>query len=161
MSPPPTTTTTNCCVHSFFQDRIASTSFWRATVSIFFQNFKRFRTISARPIFRTLRSAYVTPPFHSLHWLPVEQRIEYKLSFLCPKSSLIRPLPMPISQTFFTFTRILLSCVLLQTSERTEYHLSVENPVVSVLCLTGLQLPGTNSLLLSVILPPSLLSTLP
>ena len=30
----------------------------------------------ARLIFRTTRSAHVTPMLHSLHWLPIEQRIE-------------------------------------------------------------------------------------
>ena len=40
---------------------------------------------AARLIFRTTRSAHVTPMLHSLHWLPTEQRIEYKLSLLCFK----------------------------------------------------------------------------
>ena len=40
---------------------------------------------AARLIFRTTRSAQVTPMLHSLHWLPIEQRIEYKLSLLCFK----------------------------------------------------------------------------
>ena len=31
---------------------------------------------AARLIFRTIRSTPVTPMFHSLHWLPTEQRIE-------------------------------------------------------------------------------------
>ena len=39
---------------------------------------------AARLIFRTPgRSAHVTPMLHSLHWLTIEQRIEYKLSLLC------------------------------------------------------------------------------
>ena len=37
---------------------------------------------AARLIFRTTRSAHVTPMLHSLHWLPIEQMIEYKLSLL-------------------------------------------------------------------------------
>ena len=42
---------------------------------------------AARLIFRTTRSAHVTPNpmLHSLPWLPIEQRIEYKLSLLCFK----------------------------------------------------------------------------
>ena len=40
---------------------------------------------AARLIFRTTRYAHVTPILHSLHWLPIEQRIEYKLSLLCFK----------------------------------------------------------------------------
>ena len=42
---------------------------------------------AARLIFRTARSAHVTPMRHSLHWLPTEQRIEYKFSLLCFKIS--------------------------------------------------------------------------
>ena len=34
---------------------------------------------AARFIFRTTRSAHATPMLHSLQWLPIEQRIEYKL----------------------------------------------------------------------------------
>ena len=37
---------------------------------------------AARLIFRPTRSAHVTPMLHSLHWLPIEQRIEYKESLL-------------------------------------------------------------------------------
>ena len=33
----------------------------------------------------TTRSAHVTPMLHSIHWLPIEQRIKYKLSLLCFK----------------------------------------------------------------------------
>ena len=40
---------------------------------------------AVRFIFRTIRSAHVTPMLHSLHWLPTEQRIENKLSLLCFK----------------------------------------------------------------------------
>ena len=40
---------------------------------------------AARFIFRTTRSAHVTPMLHSLHWLPIEQRIKYKLFLLCFK----------------------------------------------------------------------------
>ena len=40
---------------------------------------------AARLIFRTTRSAHVTSMLHSLRWLPIEQRIEYKLFSLCFK----------------------------------------------------------------------------
>ena len=40
---------------------------------------------AARLIFRTTRSAHVTPMLHSLHLLPTKQRIEYKLSLFCFK----------------------------------------------------------------------------
>ena len=47
--------------------------------------FQNVQNNAVRLIFRTTRSAHVTPMLHSLHWLPTEQRIEYKLSLLCFK----------------------------------------------------------------------------
>ena len=41
-------------------------------------NLQRVQNNAARLIFRTTRSAHVTPMLHFLHWLPIEQRIEYK-----------------------------------------------------------------------------------
>ena len=41
---------------------------------------------AARLVFRTSRSAHVAPMLLSLHWLPVEQFIEYRLSLLCFKT---------------------------------------------------------------------------
>jgi len=41
---------------------------------------------AARLIFRCSRSTHVTPLLHSLHWLPVDRRIDYKLSLLTFKS---------------------------------------------------------------------------
>ena len=55
-------------------------------LNIFFLNSKRLRTmLLARFIFRISRSTHITPNpmLHSLHWLPIEQRIKYKLSLLC------------------------------------------------------------------------------
>ena len=46
---------------------------------------------AARLTFITTWSAQVTPTLHSLHWLPVEQWIEYKLFCLALSSFLIRP----------------------------------------------------------------------
>ena len=46
---------------------------------------RKVQTKAARLIFRTTRFAHVTYMLHSLHWLPIEQRIEYKLSLLCFK----------------------------------------------------------------------------
>ena len=40
---------------------------------------------AAKLIFRTSRSAHITPMLHSLHWLPIEQKIKYKLFLLCFK----------------------------------------------------------------------------
>ena len=89
---------------------------------------QKVQNIAARLIFRTSRSARVTPMRHSLHWLPVEQRIEYKLSLLCFKIILIR-LPSTF-QNFFTFTLLPGSSALLQTPECSEYHPSERKKVL-------------------------------
>ena len=70
-------------------------------------------------------------------------------------------LPLPTSQTIFTFTLPLGSSVLLQTSECSECHPFAQSQVVSALSLTKLQQHGTNSPLLSVMHPPSVPSNLP
>ena len=57
---------------------------------------------AARLIFRTTRSAHITPMLHSLHWLPIEQRIEYKLSLICFQIISLR-LPSTF-HNFFNFT---------------------------------------------------------
>ncbi|WP_419588792.1 hypothetical protein, partial [Thiolapillus sp.] len=41
---------------------------------------------AARLICRTPKFDHISPVLHTLHWLPVEQRIEYKLLFLAFKS---------------------------------------------------------------------------
>ena len=109
-------------------------------------------------IFRTTRSAHVTPMLHSLHCLPTEQRIEYKLSLLCFK--IISHKAPSYFQNFFAFTLLPGRSALLQTPECSEYHPSEQSPVVSALSLTRLQLSGTNSLFLSTILPLSALLNL-
>jgi hypothetical protein len=38
---------------------------------------------AARLVFRAKKRDHITPLLHSLHWLPVQARIEYKLSVLC------------------------------------------------------------------------------
>ena len=51
----------------------------------FLSKLRKVQTNAARLVFRTTRFAHVTYVLHSLHWLPIEQRIEYKLSLLCFK----------------------------------------------------------------------------
>ena len=95
-----------------------------------------------------------------------------ELSSILPKSSHARKKPRPESATSYLsdllrllsfFTLPLGSSVLQQTLECAECHPSAHGPVVSVLSLTRLQLPGTDSLLLvlSVMLPLRLFSTVP
>ena len=98
------------------------------------------------------------PMLQSLQWLPNEQRMEYKLSLLCFK--IIFHSPPSTFQNSFTFTLLHGSSAHLQTPECSEYHPSEQSPVVSALSLTRLQLSGTNSMFLSVILPLSVLLNL-
>ena len=65
---------------------------------------------AARLIFRTTRSAHVTPMLHSLHWLPVKQRIEYRLSLLCSEI-ISHQVPIYLSELlhFYTLSRQLCS----------------------------------------------------
>ena len=111
---------------------------------------------AAKLIFRITRSAHITPMLHSLHWLPIEQRIKYKLFLLCFKV-ISHQAPVYLSELL----HLPGSSALLQTPECSEYHPSAQSPVVSALFLTRLHLSGTNSLFLSAILPVSALLNLP
>ena len=46
-----------------------------------FSKLQKIQNNAARLIFRTTRSTHLTPMLHSLHWLHIEQRIEYKFVF--------------------------------------------------------------------------------
>ena len=47
------------------------------------QKLQKVQNHAARLIFRSSRRDHVTPLLRSLHWLPVQNRIHYKLSLLC------------------------------------------------------------------------------
>ena len=51
----------------------------------FLSKLEKVQNNATRLIFRTIRSAHVTPMLQSLHWLPIEQRVEYKFSLFCFK----------------------------------------------------------------------------
>ena len=91
----------------------------------------------------------------SLHWLPVDQRIEYKLSLLCFKI-ISHQASTYLSELLHLYTPSwqLLSCAD-NLVRCLEYHPSTLGPVVSACSLTRLHLPVANSLFLSVILPLS------
>ena len=63
----------------------------------FLSKHQKVQNNAARLGFRMTRSAHVTSMLHSLHWLPTEQRIEYKLSLLCFKI-----ISHPVSYTHLT-----------------------------------------------------------
>lgn len=47
---------------------------------------QRIQNSAARLILKKKKSDHITPLLHSLHWLPIAQRIQYKLLMLCYKS---------------------------------------------------------------------------
>ena len=57
-----------------------------AVLSSSFTNFKKVQNNAARLIYRTPKFDHISPVLHTLHWFPVEQRIEYKLLLLAFKS---------------------------------------------------------------------------
>ena len=137
----------NCCVRLFFQDLIIATHFWRAVLSIFFLNSKRYRTM--------LQDSFSEQPDLPTSLLCFTFFTGYLLNrgsntnCLCfALRSFLIWLPSTF-QNFFTFTFPPGSSALLQTPECSEYHPSEQSPVVSALSLTRLQLSGTNSLFLS------------
>ena len=103
------------------------------------------------------RSAHVTPMLRSLHWLPTEQRIEYKLSLHCFKI-ISHQAPFYLSELLHLYTP---SRQLLSSADNRVQNTDLLSLVISVLSITRLHLSRTNSLLLSVILPLSVLSNLP
>ena len=96
---------------------------------------------------------------HSLHWLLIEQRIEYKLTLLCFKI-ISHQVPIYLSELLHLYTP---SRQLRSSADTRVFRIpsSEQSPVVSALSLTRLQLFGTNSLFLSAILPLSALLNLP
>ena len=114
---------------------------------------------AVRLIFRTSRSARVNRMLHSLHCLPFEQKIEYKLYFLCFKIVPHQD-PIHLSERLHLYTRSrqlrssadtrLFRTPSFQTKSCDQRSFSHQAP-----------LSGTNSLFLSIIQPLSVLLSLP
>ena len=47
------------------------------------EKLQKVQNSSARLIFKTSKGTHASPPLTKLHWLPVAQRIEYKVSSMC------------------------------------------------------------------------------
>jgi hypothetical protein len=58
---------------------------------------------AARIIFRSKKTQHVTPLLYTLHWLPVEQRIKYKVACLCFKV-LTQSAPQYLSELLHLYT---------------------------------------------------------
>ena len=151
-------TTTVVCVCSFKTRSLQLTHLWRAVLSIFFLNSKKYRTV--------LQDSFLEQPDLPTSLLCFILFTGYLLSrgsntnCLCFALRLfLTGLPSAF-QNFFTFTLFPGSSALLQAPECSEYHPSEQSHVVSALSLTKLQLSGTNSLFLSAVLPLSALLNL-
>lgn len=117
---------TVACIYSF---QISyCNSFWWATQRIFVQNSKGPEQC-LRHIFRTSTSTHITPMFHSFHWLPIEQKIAYKLPLLCFEI-ISDQSPIYLSDLFI-FTLLSGSSASLETAECSEYHPFELSPVIS------------------------------
>ena len=117
---------TVACMYSF---QISyCNSFWWATLRIFVQNSEGPERC-LRHIFRTSMSTHITRMFHSFHWLPVGQKIAYKLPLLCFEI-ISDQSPIYLSDLFI-FTLLPGSSASLQTAECSEYHPFELSPVIS------------------------------
>ena len=138
-----------------------ATHFWRAVLSIFFLNSKKYRTMlqdsfSEQPDLPTSLLCFILFTGYLLSRASNTNCLCFGL-----RSFFIR-LPSTV-QNFFTLTFLpgSIRSSTCKTLECSEYHPSEQSPAVSALSLTGLQLSATNSLFLSVILLLSAILNLP
>ena len=124
----------------------------------FLSKLQKVQDNAAKLIFRTTRSAHITPMLHSLHWLPTEQRIEYKLSLLCFKITSHQAFHLSELLHRYSPSRQLRSSTDTRVFRIPSFR---TKSLVSALSLTRLQLSGTSSLFLSAILPLSARLNLP
>ena len=74
------------------------------------RSLQRIQNSAARLILKKKKSDHITPLLHSLHWLPVSQRIQYKLLMLCYKSiNSLAPLYLSDCLQLYTPSRTLRS----------------------------------------------------
>ena len=111
---------------------------------------------AARLILRISKREHISPHLASLHWLPIDYRIKYKLACIC-YNSLSTNSPPYLSDllTVYTASRQLRSC---SDNSVLVVHLSVPYPMVKDLSHTPPLLLGTLFLSRSALLIVSLLS---
>ena len=74
------------------------------------RSFKMFKKCAARLVLAIRKREHITPALKNLHWLPISQRIHYKLSLLCYKSfSSLFPSYLSDPLSPYTVSRILRS----------------------------------------------------
>ena len=75
-----TRSTTECLVHSLISSRLDFSNGVLINLPEYqIQRLQRLQNSAARLITLTRRSSHITPILHSLHWLPVQQRIVFKI----------------------------------------------------------------------------------
>ena len=92
-------------------------------------------------ILKTPKTEHITPHLHTLHWLPIDSRIKYKLCSLCFGAITSTG---PIFPIYSRFTHPLGNSDPLQTSINCSFHLSTLSHTVNALSLTLLQHSGTH-----------------
>ena len=96
---------------------------------------------AARLILKAPKTDHITPHLHTLHWLPIDSRIKYKLCSLCFGAITSTG---PIFPIYSRFTHSLGNSDLLQTSVYCAFYLSTLSHTVNALSLTPLQHSGTH-----------------
>ena len=75
-----TRSTTECLVHSLISSRLDFSNGILINLPEYqIKRLQRLQNSAARLITLTRRSSHITPILHSLHWLPVQQRIVFKI----------------------------------------------------------------------------------
>ena len=97
---------------------------------------------AARLISKAPKTDHTTLHLRTLHWLPIDATIKYKLCSLCLVLSLL--LFLSIFPIYSKFTHPLGNSDLLQTSVYCAFHLSTLSHMVNALSLTSLQHSGTH-----------------
>jgi len=79
--------TTERLIHAFISSRIDScNSLLAALPDREFQKLQKLQNAAARLVTRSRRSEHITPVLKELHWLPVTQRVKYKVLLLIYKT---------------------------------------------------------------------------
>ena len=104
---------------------------------------QRIQNYAARVVLRLHKFSHITPALATLHWLPVNHRIDFKIALLITKPQMVKP--QPISQISCSPTIHPGSCARL-TSFSFHSRPVVWNHMVTVRSAVQPQLYGTTSL---------------
>ena len=113
---------------------------------------------AARLILGISKREHISSHLASLHWLPIDSRIKYKLACICYNSTVCLLTLRPTYLTFLPFTPLPVSFAQVLTTLSSVVHLSVQYPMVKGLSHTPPLLLGTLFLSRSALLIMCLLS---